>query len=127
MLTNSLRATFLRHTFFFDQRQNQTPPSALGFAYVSSNEFGQGPPFFNVSGYTPIGGAITGPRNTKQKTFEVQDAVTWIRGSHTAKVGGEVRHTASTWCRRSRPNAFFVFAGTFPTNNAVANLCSARR
>ncbi len=79
-LTNSLRGTFLRHVFFFDQRLNRTPPSALGFGYASSNEVGQGPPFFNVSGYTPIGGAITGPRNTKQNTFEVQDGLTWTNG-----------------------------------------------
>ena len=32
-LTNSLRGTFLRHEFFFDQRLNRTPPSALGFGY----------------------------------------------------------------------------------------------
>ena len=74
-LMNSLRATFLRHVFFFDQRLNQTPPSALGFAYASSNAVGQGPPFFNVSGYSPIGGAITGPRNTKQNTFEIHDGL----------------------------------------------------
>ena len=66
-LTNTLRGTFLRHAFFFDQRLNRTPPSALGFGYESSNEIGQGPPFFNVSGYSPIGGAITGPRNTTQR------------------------------------------------------------
>ena len=90
-LTNSLRVTFLRHKFLFDQRLNQTPPSALGFGYESSNEAGQGPPFFNVSGYTPIGGAITGPRNSTQTTFEVQDAVAWTRGAHLVKVGGEFR------------------------------------
>jgi hypothetical protein len=88
-LTNSLRGTFLRHKFFFDQRQNRTPPSELGFGYGSSNQVGQGPPFFNVSGYTPIGGAITGPRNTRQGTFELQDGMTWTRGAHLLKVGAE--------------------------------------
>ena len=37
-MTNSLRATYLRHQFFFDQRQNRTPPGALGFGYSSSND-----------------------------------------------------------------------------------------
>ena len=65
----------MRYEFFFDQRLNQTPPSALGFGYASANEIGQGPPFFNISGYTPIGGAITGPRNIRRRhTFEVQDS-----------------------------------------------------
>jgi hypothetical protein len=121
-MTNSLRATYLRHEFFFDQRLNQTPPSALGFAHSSLNDFGQGPPFFNIAGYSPIGGAITGPRNTTQATFEIQDAVTWTNRTHLVKIGGEYRQTGIDMAQAIAPNAFFVFASTFPTNNAIANL-----
>ncbi len=121
-LTNSLRGTYLRHRFYFDQRQNRTPPGALGFGYGSANEVGQGPPFFNVSGYTPIGGAITGPRNTEQGTFEIQNGLAWSKRSHLFKFGGEFRNTSIELFQGIAPNAFFVFAGTFPTNNAVANL-----
>ncbi len=121
-LTNSLRVHWLRYKFYFDQRLNRTEPSALGFGYASANEIGQGPPFFNVSGYTPIGGAITGPRNSTQDSFEIQDSVAWTRGDHLVKVGGELRHTGLDMFQAIAPNAFFVFASTFPTNNAVANL-----
>ena len=119
---NSLRGSYLRHRFFFDERLNQTPPSALGFGYTSANAEGQGPPFFNISGYTPIGGAITGPRNSTQQTFEVQDALSWTRGSHLVKMGGGFQRTAIDMFQAIAPNGFFVFAGTFPTNNAIANL-----
>ena len=37
-LTNSLRATWLRHKFLFDQRLNRTPPRELGFGYDSAND-----------------------------------------------------------------------------------------
>ena len=121
-LTNTVRGSFLRHEFFFDRRLNRTPPSALGFGYSSSNEIGQGPPFFNISGYSPIGGAITGPRNSTQHTFEIQDSLTWARGAHLVKAGGEFRDIGIDMVQTIAPNAFFVFAGTFPTNNAVANL-----
>ena len=121
-LTHSLRGAFLRHEFFFDQRLNRTPPAALGFGYDSSNEVGQGPPFFNISGYSPIGGAITGPRNSTQQTFEIQDSVAWTNGTHLVKVGGEFRRAGIDMVQTIAPNAFFVFAGTFPTNNAIANL-----
>jgi len=121
-MTNSLRATYLRHEFFFDQRLNQTPPSELGFALTSSNDVGQGPPFFNIAGYSPIGGAITGPRNTTQGTFEFQDALTWTNRAHLVKVGAEFRHTGIDMIQAIAPNAFYVFASNFPTNNAVANL-----
>jgi Carboxypeptidase regulatory-like domain/TonB dependent receptor len=121
-LVNSLRVTWFRHRFLFDQRLNRTPPSALGFGFEPANDAGQGPPFFNVSGYTPIGGAITGPRNSWQTTFEVQEGVSWTRGSHLVKVGAELRHTGLDMFQAIAPNSFFVFASTFPTNNAVANL-----
>ena len=121
-LTNSLRGTWLRHDFFFDQRLNRRPPSELGFGFESANSVGQGPPFFNISGYTPIGGAITGPRNSTQDTFELQDSLSWMRRGHLVKIGGEVRHTRLDMFQAIAPNAFFVFAGTFPTNNAIANL-----
>jgi outer membrane receptor protein involved in Fe transport len=45
-----------------------------------------------------------------------------VRGEHLFKVGGEYRHTGIDMFQAIAPNAFFVFAGTFPTNNAVANL-----
>lgn len=121
-LTHSLRGGFLRHEFVFDRRLNRTPPAALGFGYDSSNEIGQGPPFFNVSGYSPIGGAITGPRVSTQQTFEIQDNVGWTNSTHLVKLGGEFRHTGIEMVQTIAPNAFFVFASTFPTNNAVANL-----
>ena len=75
-----------------------------------------------VSGYTPIGGAITGPRNSTQTTFEIGDGASWSHGRHLVKVGGELRHTSIDMFQAIAPNAFYVFAGTFPTNNAIANL-----
>jgi hypothetical protein len=102
--------------------RGQTPPSALGFGYESSNDVGEGPPFFNVSGYTPIGGAITGPRNSTQQTLELQNALSWSLGSHTIRMGGGYQRTSIDMFQAIAPNAFYVFAGTFPTNNAVANL-----
>ena len=121
-MTNTARASYLRHQFLFDQRLNRTTPGELGFGYSSSNAEGQGPPFFNISGYTPIGGAITGPRNTTQDSFELQDALSLVRGTHFFKMGGEYRRTGIDMFQAIAPNAFFVFAGTFPTNNAIANL-----
>jgi hypothetical protein len=121
-LTNSARVTWLRHEFLFDQRLNRRTPAELGFGYESANAIGQGPPFFNVSGYSPIGGAITGPRNSRQTSFEIHDSLTWTRGAHLLKLGGELRRTSIDMIQAIAPNAFFVFAGTFPTNNAIANL-----
>ncbi len=121
-LVNSFRSTFLRYQFYFDLRLNQTPPSALGFTYPSANSPGQGPPFFNLLGYSPVGGAITGPRDSAQNSFEEQDGLSWIKGPHSLKFGAEFLRTQLNMFQAIAPNAFFIFASSFPTNDAVANL-----
>ncbi|MFL6415925.1 MAG: TonB-dependent receptor domain-containing protein, partial [Bryobacteraceae bacterium] len=121
-LTNAARFNFLRYVFLFDLRLNQTPPGALGFGYPSASAAGQGPPFFNIAGYSPIGGAITGPRNSHQNSYEAQEALSWIHGAHSVKFGVEFLRTQINMFQGIAPNAFFVFASTFPTNDAVANL-----
>ncbi len=121
-LTNSFRSSFLRYLFDFDLRLNQTPPSVLGFTYPSANSPGEGPPFFNLLGYSSTGGAITGPRESAQNSFEEQDGLSWIKGSHSLKFGAEFLRTQLNMFQAIAPNAFFIFASTFPTNDAVANL-----
>ncbi len=121
-MVNSFEASFFRYQFLFDQRLNKTPPRALGFDYDSASSIGQGPPFFNLSGYSPIGGAITGPRTSVQNTFEVHDGFSWFHGNHSIKVGGEFRRNQMNLFQSIAPNAFFIFASSFPTNDAFANL-----
>jgi len=119
---NSVEASFFRYQFLFDERLNRTPPRSLGFDYDSASAIGQGPPFFNLSGYSPIGGAITGPRTSVQNTYEVHDGFSWIHGNHSLKVGGEFRRNQLNLFQSIAPNAFFIFASSFPTNDAFANL-----
>ncbi|MBS0276808.1 MAG: TonB-dependent receptor [Proteobacteria bacterium] len=121
-LSNQARLSFLRYEFLFDQRLNRTPPSALGFQYNPASDIGQGPPFFNISGYSPIGGAITGPRLSAQNTFEVSDGAAWFHDRHSLKFGGAFTRTQVNMFQAIAPNAFFVFASTFPTNDAIANM-----
>jgi Carboxypeptidase regulatory-like domain len=121
-ITNSVEGSFFRYEFLFDQRLNRTPPSALGFDYQPASAIGQGPPFFNLSGYSPVGGAITGPRTSVQNTYEVHDGLTLLHGNHVIKVGGEFRRHQLNLFQSIAPNAFFIFASSFPTNDAFANL-----
>ena len=121
-LLNSLRFSFLRYLFDFDLRLNQTPPSALGFTLPPAAAAGQGLPFFNVLGYSPVGGAITGPRDSAQNTYQLQEGLSWIHGSHSARFGAEFLRTQLNMYQGIAPDSFFIFASTFPTNDAIANL-----
>ncbi|MDX1981983.1 MAG: carboxypeptidase regulatory-like domain-containing protein [Bryobacteraceae bacterium] len=125
-LVNSFRAAFFRHVFRFDQRLNQVTPRDFGFNYDSASAQGQSAPFFNVNGYSPVGGAITGPRTSAQTSVEIYDAVNWVRGRHSWKLGGEARRVHLNLFQAIAPNAFFVFAPSFPTNDAFANLLLGR-
>jgi hypothetical protein len=121
-ITNAVEGSFFRYEFLFDQRLNKTPPRALGFDYNPASSVGQGPPFFNLAGYSPVGGAITGPRTSTQNTYEVHDGLSWLWGNHAIKVGGEFRRNQLNLFQSIAPNAFFIFAATYPTNDAFANL-----
>lgn len=117
---NSFRAAFFRNDFLFDKRYNQTPPSELGFTYSSTLDLAEGPPFFNINGYAPVGDPITGPRDSVQDSFEFYDSVAWFRGRHSLKVGGEFRRTVIDARYGIASNGFFVFA-PFPASDPYAN------
>ncbi|MFN7997059.1 MAG: carboxypeptidase regulatory-like domain-containing protein [Bryobacteraceae bacterium] len=125
-LSNSARVSFLRYGFDFDQRINQATPTELGLGYESSAATGAGTPFFNISGYSPVGGAITGPRLTVQNNYELEDTLAWVRNRHSFKFGGAFRRIQMNVTYVIAPNAFFVYAGSFPTSDAFANFLLGR-
>ncbi|MEO8130990.1 MAG: carboxypeptidase-like regulatory domain-containing protein, partial [Bryobacteraceae bacterium] len=86
---NSFRVSYFRHKFFFDERLNKTSPRELGFNYDSASAAGQGVPFFNINGYSPVGGSIVGPRTSTQNDYEIYDSLSLIRRKHALKIGGD--------------------------------------
>ncbi len=117
---NSFRAAFFRNDFLFDQRFNKTRPSELGFGYQSTLDLAEGPPFFNINGYAPVGDPITGPRDTVQNNFEIYESLSWFTGRHSFKFGGEYRQTDIDAHYGIASNGFFVFA-PFPASDPYAN------
>jgi len=93
----------------------------LGFRITPSFDAAVGPPFIQVSGLASVGNPITGPRNTRQSSFEFNDSLSWIRGRHQWKIGAEYRRNQIDAQQGIASNGFFVFVG-FPMSNAIANL-----
>jgi hypothetical protein len=84
--------------------------TALGIPGINLNDKSGGIPAFTVSGFTEIGDNSTYPEDSAITTFQLDSALTMIRGSHTIKVGGVfLRH---------RFNGFSAFPtrGTFDFN-----------
>ena len=115
---HAFRAAYFRNDFLFDKRFNRTPPAELGFEYESTLELAEGPPFFNINGYAPVGDPITGPRDSVQDSFEAYDS-SWFRAV-TASRPRELRRTVIDARYGIASNGFFVFA-PFPASDPYAN------
>ncbi|HLY61833.1 MAG TPA: TonB-dependent receptor [Terriglobia bacterium] len=121
------RLTFLRNKFLFDQHLNITSLSSLGFQYQPTLGIAAGPPFiqFSGGGYASIGDPISGPRNTFENAFAGSDSLTWIRGRHELKFGGDFRRDQINVVNGIASNGFFVFVG-FPFTNSFASFLSGQ-
>lgn len=58
----------------------QAPPEAWGIPSIS------------VTGFSGFGDSTEGPYTNRNRTYEFNDNVTWIRGRHSYKVGGAIRY-----------------------------------
>ena len=80
-----------------------------------------------MSGYSPIGGAITGPRNSTQNTYEVNEAVTGPRDRIRSNSAGSSATPASTCSRPSRRTRSSCSPARFPRTTPSPICCLAHR
>ncbi len=119
-LVGQVRFSFLRNKLLLDEHLNHTDPASLGFQYAPTLDSAIGPPFIQVGGYASIGDPITGPRNTYQNSFAYSGSLTWVKGNHQLKFGGEYVYDQINVLQGIATNGFFVFS-TFPVNNSFAS------
>jgi Carboxypeptidase regulatory-like domain len=81
---------------------------------------------FNISGFGVGGNALTGdPGWTDAKRvaniFDYTDAVTWMRGKHTIKFGGNVQRIQSSLTNsQDDPRGIFRFDGNYTSNQGAS-------
>jgi hypothetical protein len=89
--------------------------SALGLQLAGPPPLGAASPSFSITGFTGTGGGTTSV--SKSNTSQLLDNVTWIRGRHTIKVGGDYRYLRALFTN--------VFAssrmGSYSFNNSVTS------
>ncbi len=93
---NEFRASFHRRASPGVVPMNNTSPSSLGLSGVIPDDAGAaGPPFveFWNSGIT-FGNTYQGPQARFDNTFQYVDNLSWTRGKHYLKFGGEYRRFA---------------------------------
>jgi hypothetical protein len=105
-----------------------TSPSALGFLTVISDDpKGTAPPLMTVTGGFNVGPSPDGPTKIHDTTFQYQDTLSWTKGRHDLKFGGDLRWVENNFDYDFYNNGSFTFGeygpqqnGTF-TGNALAD------
>lgn len=102
-----------------------TAPSAYGWQYPSTEPTALGLPFVSISGLFSIGDVQQSWTRLVRNTYQAQSALTWLRGRHSLKAGGEARQQQIYLVFPNRPNGDFLMNGAF-TGNPLADFLIGR-
>ncbi len=91
---NEFRASFHRRAAQGVVPQNTTSLKSLGLTGVNvDNPGAEGPPYVDLGadGYSGWGNTYQGPQSRWDSTWQFLDNLSWTKGSHYIKIGGEIR------------------------------------
>jgi len=112
----------------FNSFDTSADPLAMGFNTGVTDPTLAGPPNVTVNGFAAVGG--TQPLGRVDKTLHFTDSMSWARGSHQMKFGGEFRLADLFVFYDSNKRGTFTYDGTvgpwssLPTSQASAALKS---
>lgn len=89
VLVNQIVAGFNYYHPTFTDNDRSANPVALGFNTGVTDPGLLGTPTINVAGFAGVG--PTQPQGRRDTTWHITDTLTWLRGAHQWKVGGEFR------------------------------------
>jgi len=99
--------------------QNTDSPSSLGFAGIHpDNASAAGPPFMYIGGIS-LGNTYEGPQARQDNNWEYRDSVTWVKGRHTFKFGGEFDAYEQNQIFTFINNGYFLFFGGFTLQGLI--------
>ena len=120
-LVNELRLGFNRVSLSVNQ-QNQTNNlnQAVGLPVISKNARDTGLTQIGLAGFSTLGDELNNPQRQSATTYQVVDNLSWVRGRHLVKVGGEFRHQRQNSFADVLSRGLIQFTGF--TGNALAEM-----
>jgi carboxypeptidase family protein len=119
-LLNEFRASYHRRGTLSVIPLNHTKLSSLGLSNIIPDDAAaEGPPNIRISGLTQFGNTIQGPQGRADNTFQYIDNVSWSRGRHNVKFGGEVRTYAQNQVFDFENNGIAIIDGSGTDGNLV--------
>lgn len=94
----------------------------VGLPELSSNPRDFGLSQITVTGFTPLGDEFTTPQESAADMLQLHDTITWTRGAHMVKAGGELRWVRQEAYRDVLSRGFLNFSDRYVTGNALADL-----
>jgi len=112
-LINELRAAWVdRTTLLHSPSIGKNYPSTLGLRGIPDDAF----PRFNISGYTALGSNNQKRDQTPIQQSQITDTMSWIKGTHSLRFGGEARRS------RNQDLRLQLVSGAFTFNRNVTGL-----
>ncbi len=116
---SELRFGWNRNSSFVTQ-ESTNANSTVGLP-SPSNPRDAGLSQINVTGFATLGPEINAPTFGENDTLQILDHLTWVRGRHTLRFGGDFRAVRHAAFRDVQSRGFLNFLG-FITGNPVADL-----
>ena len=111
---NEFRVGGNRYNFgFFHETSGDDVASSLGLPFIAGDPRLAGFPGVGLSGMGALGGNTAIPLERIEDTIQVANSLTWIRGDHALKFGGDARWYHGTNFQPQRARGQYSFTGVF--------------
>jgi hypothetical protein len=111
-LLNEARLSYSRVALnVTQQNQAQSINRQIGLQQIWSDPRDNGLSLITNLGYSPLGDEYNNPQSGVTNTYTIVDNVTWVRGAHQFKFGGEVHKLEQNAYRDIQSRGFLNFLG----------------
>ncbi len=113
-LVNEFRAGVNRLVQPRVQEDNAAAFPGLPGAFLGSIADNNGVPRTSITGYSTLGGATNLPSERDDTTYQVLNTLSWIKGKHSLKFGGDWRKFLSSNLQTASGRGTLTFTGSAP-------------
>ncbi|HUF48403.1 MAG TPA: TonB-dependent receptor [Vicinamibacterales bacterium] len=122
-MVNEVRAGWTRVKLgAFHEGQGTSLNQELGLPELSDDPRDFGLSYITVAGFSPLGDEFNNPQESTTNMLHVSDSLSWTRGRHLVRRGGEVRLLGQDAYRDVQSRGFLQFTNQAFTGNGLADL-----
>jgi hypothetical protein len=121
-LLNEVRAGFGRenaHSDAIGLVPGTSDASNYGLTGIPAGQFDEGIPPVNISGLQRLGTAPWRPQVQISQVWQLLDTLSWLKGSHSFKMGYEFRHESDNFLDAESPQGQITSSGIYTGNTGL--------